>query len=84
MTQPEQELHAALVALEDAVQRLAAGQPVDLLPLFARIDELGAALPPGTDPQLRHFLDRKSFAKARLWLENRRAEITRGVCGNGH
>lgn len=84
MTQSEQELHAALVALEAAVRDVAGGRRVDLLPLFARIDELGAALPAGTDPQLRHFLERKSFEKARLWLEQRRSEITRGLCGNGN
>lgn len=83
MTPPEQELHAALVALEMAVANQVGGRRVDLLPLFARIDDLGAALPADADPQLRHFLERKSFAKARLWLENRRAEITRGRCANG-
>lgn len=84
MTQSEQELHAALVALEAAVRDVAGGRRVDLLPLLARVDELGAALPAGTDPQLRHFLERKSFEKVRLWLEQRRSEITRGLCGNGN
>jgi len=53
-----------------------------LMPLFARIDELGAQLPSGTDPQLIHFIQRKSFEKALLWLEGRKSEITRGICGN--
>ena len=60
----------------------ASRQPVDLMPLFARIDALGAQLPPTTDPQLIHFIQRKSFEKATLWLEGRKAEITRGICGN--
>ena len=83
MTQLEQELHQALLELDGAVKRMAASKaPVDLLPLFARIDELGAKLPAGTDPQLVHFIQRKSFEKATLWLAGRKAEITRGVCGN--
>lgn len=83
MTQLEQELHQALLDLDGAVKRMVATKsPVDLMPLFARIDELGAQLPAGTDPQLVHFIQRKSFEKAALWLEGRKAEITRGVCGN--
>ena len=83
MTPLEQELHAALLELDAAVKRMAATKtPVDLLPLFARIDELGAKLPPGTDPQLVHFIQRKSFEKATLWLAGRKTEITRGICGN--
>ena len=83
MTQLEQELHAALLDLDAAVKRMAATKtPVDLMPLFNRIDELGAKLPPGTDPQLVHFIQRKSFEKATLWLEGRKPEITRGICGN--
>jgi hypothetical protein len=83
MTQLESELHQALLDLDGAVKRMAATKvPVDLMPLFARIDELGRQLPPGADPQLVHFIQRKSFEKAALWLEGRKAEITRGVCGN--
>ena len=83
MTPLEQELHQALLELAAAVKHMAATRaPVDLLPLFARIDALGAKLPAGTDPQLVHFLQRKSFEKATFWLEGRKAEITRGVCGN--
>ena len=83
MTSLEQELHQALLDLDAAVKRMAASKvPVDLMPLFARIDEIGARLPAGTDPQLLHFIQRKSFEKATLWLEGRKAEITRGICGN--
>ena len=83
MTQLEQELHTALLDLDRAVKHMATTKErVDLLPLFARIDDLGAKLPPGTDPQLIHFIQRKSFEKAAFWLEGRKAEITRGICGN--
>ena len=83
MTQLEQELHQALLDLDGTVKRMAATRAnVDLLPLFARIDELGKQLPANTDPQLIHFIQRKSFEKATLWLEGRKSQITRGVCGN--
>jgi hypothetical protein len=36
-----------------------------------RIDALEAALPPPIDPQLTHFLQRKSYDKALALLENR-------------
>jgi hypothetical protein len=39
--------------------------------LFSRIDALTTQLPPGTSPQLLHFLQNKSYGKARLWLEER-------------
>lgn len=83
MTLLEQELYDAICDLGGAVKRVAASKErVDLLPYFARIDELSARLPSGTDPQLLHFIQRKSFEKAILWLEGRKAEITRGICGN--
>ena len=84
MTQLEEQLHEALVALELAVKGFAATkQPVDLMPLLGRIDELGVQLPPETDPQLLHFIKKKSFEKAILWLEDRKGEIGRGNCGYG-
>ena len=43
----------------------------NLLPLFARIDELMRLLPAETDAALLHYLQRKSYEKARLWLEGR-------------
>jgi hypothetical protein len=83
MTQLEKQIHEALVALDRAVKSLAGSEkPPDLLPLLTRIDELSLQLPACSDPQLVHFLQRRSFEKALLWLEGRKPEITRGVCGN--
>jgi len=53
-----------------------------LLPLFARLDELTRQLPRHTDPQLLHYLHKKSYEKARLWLLNRDAENQAGNCGH--
>jgi len=76
MTRLEVELAEALDALEAAARDPA--RP-GLLPLFARIDQLAAQLPPDADPELRHFLARKSYAKARERL--RGGSVARGHCG---
>ena len=72
MTENEQALHAALVELERAVRPASTGSPrPKLMPLFERIDALSATLPADTDRELLHFLHRKSYEKARQWLEER-------------
>ncbi len=78
----ERQLLDALAELDNAMKAMPAiaGKP-NLLLLFARIDELAEQLPPDADPQLRHFLQRKSYGKARLFLEERAGEIMQGRCG---
>jgi hypothetical protein len=72
MTEIERDLLNSLAELEQAVQAMPAANPKpDLMALFSRIDALTAQLPPGTSPQLLHFLQNKSYGKARLWLEER-------------
>lgn len=81
MTPTERSILRTLVELENAVQSMAAAQPKpDLRPLFVRLDELAGQLPASTDPDLLHYLHRKSYQKARLWLEGRDAENARGAC----
>ena len=81
MNATQQSILQALVELEKAVQTVPTANPKpDLLPLFARIDELTRQLPKETDPALLHYLHRKSFEKARLWLEGRDAENRAGSC----
>ena len=36
-----------------------------------KIERLEQSLPPGTDPQLRHFLQRRSYGKALELIETR-------------
>jgi hypothetical protein len=73
MTETESALLQALLELERAVAALPAANPKPgLLPLFTRIDELTRQLPPGADPTLLHYLHRKSYEKARLFLQGRR------------
>lgn len=80
MTAIESKLLDTLNELEAAARQAqrAPSRP-SLQPLFERIDRLAAQLPPGSDPELRHFLARKSYAKARERLEGRAP--TRGNCG---
>ena len=70
MTEIEQQLLQTLLQLEKAAETMPAANPKpDLRPLFARLDELARQLPASTDPRLVHFLQRKSFQKARVWLQ---------------
>lgn len=81
MTQIERSILQSLLELEAAVRSMATVNPKpDLRPLFARLDALAGQLPKDTDPDLLHYLHRKSYEKARLWLEGRDAENARGAC----
>jgi len=83
MTETEQAILKSLVELEDAVQSMPKANPKpNLMPLFARIDELTRALPRDADPSLLHYLQKKSYQKARLFLEGRDAENQVGSCGH--
>ena len=46
----------------------------------ARIDELAKQLPRGANPALLHYLQKKSYEKARLFLQGRDAENQAGNC----
>ena len=81
ITAIEQNLLNALVELEQAGRFLRATHPQSDLPaLFARIDELAKELPRDTDPALRHYLQKKSYEKARLFLLGRDGENQAGNC----
>ena len=83
MTASEQDLLQALRELEQAVNTMPTTDPKpDLVALFSRIDQLARRLPKETDPALLHYLQRKSYQKARLWLEGRDAQNQTGRCGN--
>ena len=71
----------ALIELDAAVKKMPTANPKpNLMPLFARIDELTGQLPPNTDPTLLHYLHKKSYEKARLFLQDRDAENQIGNC----
>lgn len=85
MTETQHQLLDALLELEDTIQKMPGANPKpSLLPRFQRIDELTRALPPGTAPDLLHYLHKKSYQKARLWLQDRDDENAAGNCGHTH
>jgi hypothetical protein len=81
VTETEQRILRAIVDLEEMVRRIPAADPKPDLPAaFALIDELTRQLPAQTDPSLLHYLHKKSYQKARLFLEGREAENQAGNC----
>lgn len=77
----EQSILDALRELEETIARMPTASPKpSLLPIFERIDQLTRELPRGTDPDLLHYLHKKSYQKARLFLEGRNHENARGNC----
>ena len=80
-TPVEQQILSALTKLEATVKTMATANPKpSLLPLFVQIDELTRQLPRDTDPALLHYLHKKSYEKARLFLQGRDAENQAGNC----
>jgi hypothetical protein len=81
MSKAEEDVLRLLMQLEQAVRSGAKTDPKpDLLSIFESIDRATAQLPKGTDPTLLHYLHRKSYQKARLWLQGRESENEAGSC----
>jgi hypothetical protein len=81
MTETEHAILQALRDLEAAVRAMPTANPKpNLLPIFSRIDDLTRQLPVGASPDLLHYLHKKSYEKARFFLEGRDAENARGGC----
>lgn len=73
----EQEIKAALIALLDGI-KAADGRVIAAE--MARLDDLTARGRLGLHPQLVHFLERRSYAKALMFLGGEQ-DIPVGVCG---
>jgi len=83
MTAVEENVLQTLMELDRAAKSVSSANPKpNLLPLFSKLDELAQQLPNDADPELRHFLQRKSYEKARRLLEGRGAENAKGNCGH--
>jgi hypothetical protein len=79
----EQAILRELIELDNAAKSMATTHPKpNLLPLFSRLDDLTTQLPPSTDPVLLHYMRRKSYEKARLFLQGRDSENQTGSCGH--
>lgn len=80
--QVENILLSTLVQLSETVKSLPTTNPKpNLLQLFTRIDELTKQLPHDTNPTLLHYLHKKSYEKARHYLQCHDAENQPGNCG---
>ena len=81
MSEQENAILQSLIELDDTVNSMPRADPKpNLMPIFARLDELTRGLPKDTAPELLHYLGKKSYEKARLWLEGKRSGIARGGC----
>ena len=76
----EDELLKALLAFEAAVISVSKDPKTDLMAHFNHIDKLTAQLPKNTDKELLHYLHKKSYEKARMFLEGNNDEIQKGGC----
>jgi hypothetical protein len=83
MNKIEQDILLELAELDRIIKTMrATHSKPDLVAKFSRIDELASRLPPGTSSELTHFLQRKSYEKARAWLEQRHGAVPRDNCGH--
>lgn len=81
MTETENKILQELNGLNATLATYAAAEPKpDLVAIFNRLDGLTAELPKNADPELLHFLHKKSYEKARLLLEGRNSENAQGSC----
>jgi len=77
----EQKIFEALNELDATVRFMSTARPKpNLIPLFERIDALAQQLPQGENPDLAHYLAKKSYEKARLLLAGEDEKNTKGSC----
>jgi hypothetical protein len=81
VNETESEILLALRELGQKAQAMKTADPKpNLLPVFEKLDRLAGELGRGADPNLLHYLHKKSYEKAQLYLEGRDAEDARGSC----
>ena len=78
MTTIEQQLLDALLELEDTIGQVNIEPKPDLMAIFNRLDELTTQIPKDASPDLLHYLHKKSYQKARLFLQGQDPE--QGAC----
>ena len=78
MTETEQAILDTLVELEAAVAQVNVDPKPDLINIFGRLDDLTVALSKDASPDLLHYLHKKSYQKARLFLQGQDPE--QGEC----
>ncbi len=81
MTETEKAILQTLLDLEDSVRQMRTASPKpNLLPIFERIDDLTRQLPKDTEPDLLHYMHKRSYEKARLLLQGRSLDNVLGTC----
>ncbi len=81
MTEVENSILTKLIELEEKIALMPTAVPKpNLMPLFSELDELTRQLPKNAPPDLLHYLHKKSYQKARLFLEGRQSENQAGNC----
>ena len=81
MTALERSILNKLLELEEIMKGFQAANPKpNLSPIFLQLDAMTSELPRATDPSLLHYLHKKSYQKARLFLQGRESE---NASGNG-
>ena len=78
VTETEQTILDTLVELEEAVAQVKEELKPDLMTIFSRLDELTTQMPKDAHPDLLHYLHKKSYLKARLFLQGKNPE--QGEC----
>ena len=75
MTALEKSILNTLVELEEAVKGFRTANPrPDLAPIFLQLDRMASQLPEGTDPNLLHYMKKKSYQKAMFFLQGPETE----------
>ena len=81
MTVIERQILDRLIELDAKVKAMSTANPKpNLLPLFQQIEELADQLPRSSAPDLLHYMQKRSYEKARQWLEGSYAKIQKGGC----
>jgi hypothetical protein len=81
MSPTEQEILDTLEHLEAEVKRIKTANPKpDLAAIFQKLDILTGQLGANADSSLLHYLHKKSYEKARLYLKGRDADNAQGSC----
>jgi len=78
MTTTEQQLLDVLLELESAIDKVNDDPKPDLMAIFSRLDDLSNQMPKDASPDLLHYLHKKSYQKARFFLQGQDPE--QGEC----
>ena len=78
MTETEQAILDKLFELESAVANVNKDAKPDLLGIFSELDKMTLSLPRETAPDLMHYMHKRSYEKARLFLQGKDPE--QGEC----